>query len=149
MRNIKWRVDQGGELTSNRCQALRFIELKCGSHFTTSHDLSKMANEENRDDSEEKFNANTDSALTGLSDANNASEIESMVQAASEGKVECTKTGAFNDLQKFGTKSFRHLDYSALDVPAPRRFGIKHLNSPRRFGTHQTYKLSWTQYTLD
>ena len=42
--------------------------------------------------------------------------------------------------RRFGTKSFRHLDDSALDVSAPRRFGTNLKKSlddsaPRRFGT--------------
>ena len=36
--------------------------------------------------------------------------------------------------RRFGIKSFRHLDDSALDVSAPRRFGSILVNSPRRFG---------------
>ena len=65
------------------------IIMHCGSlkyravDSNTSHDLFKMANEETRDDSEEKFNTHTDPALIGL---NGASEIETIVQAASEGK---------------------------------------------------------------
>ena len=37
--------------------------------------------------------------------------------------------------RRFGTKSFRHVDDSALDVSTPRRFGTILVNFPRCFGT--------------
>ena len=68
--------------------------MHCGSlkyhavDSSISHDLSKMANEETRDDSEQQFNTHTDPALIGL---NGASEIETIVLAASEGKEQLFK----------------------------------------------------------
>ena len=47
------------------------------------------------------------------------------------------RAGGWTDgiYRRFGTKSFRHLDDSALDVSAPRRFGTNLKKIPGRFGT--------------